>query len=439
MQGATPAPEGRADRSRWASKGELLAWMLFDFGNSSYTTLIVTLAFPLYFTQVVVGDSATGEGDRLWGAANLASQLLVVASAPIVGAIADHSGSKKRFLFLTYLGCVLGTASLKLVGPGDVTLALALFIVTNVLFSSGENLIAAFLPELAPPEKLGRISGMGWGIGYVGGLLTIAACYPFLSGDFIEANLEPLQNSHLVIALFFFLGGLPTFLFLRDRGTPRPLRPGRSYVGAGFRQVWDTLRHVRRHRQLTRFLFVFLFYNAGIGAVISFASIVAKDKVGLDGSKQLVFFIIVNASAAVGALGFGFLQDRIGARRSIILSLCVWLGVCAGAWLTSSPGPFYWVGSLAGIAMGASLSGGRALVGTFSPPQRSAEFFGFWGLFWKLSTGLGPWLFGSTKARFGLDAAILLLAASFVAGIIGMLWIDERAGRDEASRGGGAA
>ncbi|MBI4602031.1 MAG: MFS transporter, partial [Planctomycetes bacterium] len=160
-----------------ASRREVLAWCFFDFANSSYTTMISTFTFALYFTKTVAREAglAPEAGDFLWGLGVAASQGIVLLTAPVVGAIADFSGSKKRFLFLSYLGCVLGTACLGLVGPGDVALGFTLFVVSNVFYSAGENLIAAFLPEITTPERMGRVSGLGWALGYLGGLGSLAA------------------------------------------------------------------------------------------------------------------------------------------------------------------------------------------------------------------------------------------------------------------------
>ena len=232
----------------------------------------------------------------------------------------------------------------------------------------------------------------------------------------------------------FLVGGLPTFLFLRERARPQPLPDGQRYLAIGFSRVFATLRRIRDHRQLFRFLPVFFCYNCGIVVVISFSSIYARQELGMDANALMIFFIVVQVSASLGAFAFGFLQDRIGARTALSLSLVVWLFVCLGASFCRTTGQFYVVGNLAGIAMGASQSGARALVGTFSPAGRGGEFFGFWGLVWKLSAVVAPQLFVAFNRALGMRYAILLTGAFFLVGLVGMTFIDEKEGRREASK-----
>ena len=407
---------------------------MFDFANSSYTTVIVSVAYSIYFVKAVAGEE---NGAFLWGLGNFVSQGLVLLSAPVVGAIADFSGSKKRLLLLSYLGCVLGTALLGWVGPGDVALGLTLFVVSNVFYSTGENVVAAFLPEIAPKESLGRVSGFGWALGYIGGLGCLVACKPFFAGGFGPENASDLQSSFLVVAGFFLVSGLPTFLLLKERGTATPLPAGDNYAGVGFRRVGETLRDVRRYRQLFRFLIVFLLYNCGVLIVVTFAGIYAEREIGMAPNELVVFFIVVQLSASAGAFACGFLQDAIGSKPTIALTLLIWIGVCLAAYATSSVRAFYVVGNLAGLAMGSSMSAGRALVGHLSPVSRSGEFFGFWGLAWKLSAALGPLVFGVMERLSGYREAILMTICFFVAGLVGLFWVDEDEGRQAAAETSG--
>jgi UMF1 family MFS transporter len=413
---------------------------MFDFANSSYTTMIVTFAYSVYFVKTVVPGSGypAEKGDLLWGLGNGVSQAVVLITAPVVGAIADFSGAKKRFLLLSYLLCVGGTACLGFVGPGDVVLGLSLFIVSNIFYSCGENLVAAFLPEIAATEDMGRISGTGWALGYMGGLASLAACYPFLRGGLDEKNAPQVRESFLVVALFFFLAGLPTFLFLRERARPKELPKGKNYVTAGFYRVHETLLQVRRYRQLFRFLVVFLAYTAGINIVVSFSNIFAEREIKMTIQELLMLFIFLQVSGSLGAVLFGFLQDRVSSKVAIQLSLLLWVTVCVGAYFSHSKAHLYVVGNVAGLAMGSAQSAGRALVGTFSPKERNGEFFGFWGLFWKLSAVIGPPFFGWTSLHLGIRNAILVTTIFFVLGIVGMFFVDEEEGKRAARTSPGA-
>jgi MFS transporter, UMF1 family len=406
------------------NKKEILSWCMFDFANSSFTTIIITVVFSVYFVEIVALKSSAA--DFLWSLGNLISQGLVLVSAPLMGAIADFSGAKKKFLFATYAVCIIFTASLYFAGPGQVVPALILFAIANYAYSSGENLIASFLPEIARPEDMGKISGFGWAFGYVGGLVSLLMCYPFIHGGFNLTNERNVRISCLVTAGFFLVAGIPTFLGLKERKQSQVLPPGRNYLNVGFHRVFDTFQHVRLFRELFKFLVIFSIYNCGVTIVVYFASIYATKVVRLSPAELIVFFLITQVSASVGAFIFGILQDRVGAKNTIYMTLCLWLGVIIGAYGSTGKTTFYVVGNLAGMGLGSSQSAARALVGLFSPRAKSAEFFGFWGLFWKLSTALGPFVFGSLSSLTGsMRFAILVTGAFFV---IGLAFVSEEKG-----------
>jgi UMF1 family MFS transporter len=416
---------------RLPNKKEILAWCFFDFANSSFTTLIITIAFSVYFTKIVAGGS--GAGDRLWGTGNAISQTLVLLTAPLVGAIADYSSRKKQFLFLSYITCIIFTALLYFAVPGAVWFALMLFIFGNFAYSSGENLIASFLPEIAKPEDMGKISGMGWGLGYIGGLLCLLCCFPFLKGGFVLENAENLRRVNLIVALFFLLAGIPTFLWVKERKKQSTLPPGMNYLTAGFAQIRQTFIQIRQFRELFKFLIVFGIYNCGVTTVVYFASIYANETIGLTPLELIKFFIITQISSSLGALIFGFIQDKVGARNTIYMTLALWIAVVVGAYFSTSRNSFYIVGNLAGLGLGSSQSAARAMVGMFSPVQKSGEFFGFWGLFWKLSTAIGPFVFGHISSATGSQrTAIISTGLFFLSGIIGISFVNEKKGIEAA-------
>jgi UMF1 family MFS transporter len=403
---------------------------MFDFANSSYTTVIVTVAFGVYFTRLV---APPGRGDSLWGWAIAIGNLIVLLLSPIVGAVADDSGRKKLFLFFTYATCVGGTALLYFATPGRVGLALALFILSFVGFSFGENLAGAFLPEISTPANIGKISGLGWGLGYFGGLGSLLLVQPLLAGDFAASNLSNLRLAWVVTAAFFMVAALPTFLFLKERA-PRGSEPALQYVRDGFRRLADTARSVRHFSEIARFLGVYFLYYAGLTSVVAFAGIYAANTLGFT-FKELVFlFILLQLSSAGGAFLFGWLQDRIGATRTIQIALVLWILVCAGVYLVQSKEAFWGVALFAGLGIGSLQSASRAMVGLFSPLEKTGEFFGFWGLAGKAAYMVGPLIFGEIASRTGSQrTAMLSTALFFLAGLVGMFFIDERRGRAEAA------
>ncbi len=409
---------------------EVWSWAMFDFANSSYTTIIVSVAFGVYFTKLVAPRASA---DFLWGLGILLGNLIVLLLSPVVGAIADDSGRKKLFLAGTYATCVVGTALLWFATPGHVAAALVFFVLSFVGFSFGENLAAAFLPEISTPQTIGRISGLGWGLGYFGGLICLVLVRPLIQGGYTLENLANLRLTWMVTALFFLVAALPTFLILRERA-PRGTGSAMEYVRAGFRRLADTGRSVRHFSELVKFLSVFFLYSMGLTSVIAFAGIFAVNTLGFTPDEQIVLFIALQLTSAGGAFLFGFLQDRLGAARSIQVALVLWILVCGGTWLCHTKGLFWIIALIAGLGIGSLQSVSRGLVGLFSPVEKSGEFFGFWGLAGKGAYMLGPPIFGAISSATGSQrTAMLSTALFFVAGFIGMFFIDERRGHAEAA------
>ncbi|HBL28812.1 MAG TPA: MFS transporter [Acidobacteria bacterium] len=407
------------------SRREIVSWAMFDFANSSYTTVIVSVAFGVFFTRLV---APAGKGDALWGYGIAIGNLIVLLLSPIVGAVADDSGRKKAFLFVTYALCVTGTAALWFVTPGRVALALTLFVLSFIGFSFGENLAGSFLPEISTPENIGKISGFGWGLGYFGGLLSLGCVFPLLLGDFVPENLANLRLAWLVTALFFLLAALPTFLFLKERA-PRGTSTVFGYVRDGFIRLGQTVRSAHHFSELVRFLGVFLLYSAGLTSVIAFAGIFAANTLGFTSKELMYLFIILQLSSAGGAFVFGGVQDRLGAPRTIQVTLVLWILVCAGVYFVTTKAGFWGIALFAGLGIGSLQSASRALVGLFAPPEKTAEFFGLWGLAGKTAYMIGPFLFGLISSSSGSQrVAMLSTAAFFLLGLLGMSFISEKRG-----------
>ncbi|MFG0252642.1 MAG: MFS transporter, partial [Phycisphaerales bacterium JB038] len=415
-QATSTPPARRLDRK------EIFGWAMFDFANSSFTTVMITAYFGAFFKDQIVGEA--GNGSTLWGAAMSLSQLLVILTAPLLGALADFSGAKKKFLLVTYLGCSLGTMALGLAGPGDIALAMLLFIAANVFYSSGENFVSAFLPEIAPPEMMGRISSIAWGLGYFGGIGAL-----LLSVFILSLNDSAHRFVWLMVGAWFLLAGLPTFLFVRERRKHDPMPPGQTMATIGFHRLGRTLRQARRFRQLFRFLITYMIFGCGVFAVVAFAGIIGKDMLGFSDTTLGIFLIVTNVLAAAGALTGGVLQDKLGSRPAIISALIIWLVAVAlilvieataeGESAGAAARTIIWVvGVLVGLAMGATFAASRAFVGLLSPADRSAEFYGLWGLFGKLGYMIGPFVFGALHDSVGARAAILVLGVFFILGIV---------------------
>ncbi|WP_137886380.1 MFS transporter [Pseudomonas sp. 2FE] len=416
------------------TRREAWSWAMFDFANSGYTTVVITAVFNAYFVAVVAEGQTWGT--LAWTSALALSYALVILTAPLVGAYADALACKKRLLLVSTVGCVAFTAALALAGPGALGVAVLFIVLSNFCFGSGENLIAAFLPELAREDALGRVSGWGWGFGYIGGLVSLGASLAYVGWAQAQGQTAAqfVPVCMLITAALFAVASVPTFLFLRERSLPQ-LQLGTAPIP---RAVWarfaQTLRDAGRYRDLLRFLACTVCYQAGISAVITLAAIYADQVMGFSTQDTLLLIFVVNITASIGAVLFGFFQDRIGHRATLTLTLLGWLGMVGLVWAARGPELFWLAANLAGLCMGASQSAGRAIVGLLAPPTRLAEFFGLWGQAVKLSAIIGPMTYGLTSWLSGGDhrLAMLITGGYFILGLLILLSVDLKRGRQAA-------
>ncbi len=431
-----------------APKREIFGWAMFDFANQAYTLLIITVVFGDLFARVIVGDRGDDYrwGNLLWSVSLSISYLMVVASGPVLGAIMDFTASKKRFLFFSYLLTIVATSMLYFVEPGLVWLGVVLIVASNYAYSVGESFIASFLPDLGPPGQLGWISGFGWALGYVGGLAAAGFTLVFL-GEVSAVNFERIRWVGPFAGAFFLVAAIPTFIWLRERGRRQVLPPGTTLARMGFTRLRDTLRDLARYRDMAILMASVFFAMAGVYIVIAFAFIYGAQVIGWDEGIRNIMFIVVQITAAAGALGFGFIQDRIGARTTYIITLLLWIVAIGAIYATpqvtgvlnaafeldwEAQHLFLVAGCLAGLSLGSSQSAGRALVGVMSPRGKSAEFFGFWGLSSKLAAVFGILGLGLLQVQFGLQRSILFCILLFAAAAVICVFVDQHRGRATA-------
>lgn len=403
----------RPDRKR------ILAWCLYDWGNSAFTTLVVTFIYATYFSQALAPTPAVGT--VLWSRAMGISALLIAMGSPILGAMADRGGSRRRSLCIASLLCIAFTAGLTFVAPGQpqtVPLALLLFVGANTAYEIAIVFYNAYLPELSPPEQSGRVSGYGWGLGYVGGILCLLLALILLVGNAPllglprEAGLH-VRATNLLTALWFLLFTLP-FLFLAppEQQSPQPVT-----VATALGDLAATFRSLRQFRQVTRFLLAHLIYNDGLVTIFAFGGIYAAGTFGMTIAEVVLFGIALNIVAGVGALLFGHLDDAIGGKPTILLTL---VGLTV-ATLTAAIAPtrlWFWLAGLGvGLFVGPNQSASRALMGRLTPPAQRAQFFGFFTLSGKITAFLGPILLGTTTALcHSQRAGIATIVPFFVLG-----------------------
>ncbi len=407
-----------------APKKEIFGWAMFDFANSAYTTVIVTVVYSIIFPKLIVGDGPEyRQGNLYWSIALSLSYALVVLTAPVLGAVMDHAGHRKRWLAGSWLLTVVATASLYFGTPEHVYLAMMLLIISNFGFAVGESFTASFLPELGPTDMLGKISGAAWGLGYFGGLVSTAAVLAIIGDQTVE-NFERVRLIGPITAAFFFVGALPTFLLMKERAVPKPLPAGETWLTVGFSQLRGTLRALQSHRDLMIFFGSFFFAMAGLSIVISFAFIYGDQVIKWKSSTQQMMFVITQITAAGGALAFGYLQSRLGDLQTYGITLMVWVATVlligfavpiSAAMGMDAEQFFLIVGCFAGACLGSTQSAARTVVAVMSPPDRVGEFFGLWGLFGKLAAIVGLLSLGFLQTALGLENAILVCAGFFLA------------------------
>jgi len=406
------------------TKGKF-AWILYDFADSSFVTIIVTVLFSLYFKQTVVSDNSES-GTALWSLSISLSMLLVALLAPIMGAIADFSHSRKLLLIISTLTTIIFTTTLYWIKPGAVIPAMILFIIANFAFNMSNVFYNAFLPTIAPPDETARLSGIAWGVGYFGGLIALLCVLPIVQlrlPDFLNYRL-----SFVFVAVFYFIFALPAFLWLKRDRLIRPRE--QSYITIGFQRIMHTARHIGRFGELLKFLVSYFFYNDGITAVIAFASIYGATVFGMSAQEMIIYFVIAQPSSFFGAVIFGYVMDKIGAKKSINITLLLWILVVEGAYLSASKGQFYLVGVGAGFAMGASQSLSRTMFAQFTPHSKSTEFFGFYGMMGRLASMLSPLIYGwiafyTQNQRYSIISILFF----FIVGLVLLQTVDEKKGQ----------
>lgn len=411
----------------------MVSWCLFDFANSSYTTLIVTVVFSVYFRDAVVG-AADNRGDRLWGIANFLAMAVTAVASPVLGALSDFSGRRKFFLIASTLQTVIATALLALVGPGDVASAMLLFVIATIGFEAGYVFYNSFLPDVSTPETIGRVSGWAWAVGYAGGLLSLALAAPLIKRPLKDATgaLDPAaisgrQSSFLLVAVFYLVFAMPAFIWLTESVPQGRLAQAREYLTVGFHRTAETLRHLGRYRETGRFILASLFFTDGITTVISFSAIYATTTFGFSSGDMVILFLILNVVAFPGSLIAGYLADKFGPKRTLVGSLWLWVATILVGASAHSRAAFYVMASLAALGMGSTQAVGRSFMAQITPPSRESEFFGFYVLSGKFASMFGPLMFGLVSEATGSQrAAVLSLLPFFLVGLALMAKVDEK-------------
>jgi MFS transporter, UMF1 family len=422
-------------------KREVFGWAMYDFANSGYTTVVLTAVFAAYFVGGIAGKAEWAT--FAWTAALSVSYAIVMLTMPSIGAYADLRAAKKRLLAVFTAGCVASTAALALAGPGSVALAVFLIILSNTFYSYGESLTAAFLPELARPDALGKVSGWGWSFGYFGGMLALGLCLGYViwsQAQGIKAE-RFVPVTMLITAVLYGCSALVTFWLLGERARPNPAALRESGLKASLQQLHRTFDQARRFKDFMWLLLCAVFYQGGVAVAVTLAAIYAETEIGFKQQETMVLIFVLNLAAAGGAFSWGYFQDRIGHKIALAITLVGWIATCIIAAVTTTKGGFWWAAAIAGLCMGSSQSAGRAMAGMFAPRRQLAEFYGLWTFAIRLASIIGPLSYGVITWATGGNQrlAIMSTAVLFIAGLLLLLPVNVRRGREAAVEADNAA
>lgn len=405
---------------------EIVAWSLYDFANSAFTTLIVTFIFSNYFTNVVASDPT--RGTILWSRAVNVSAVVVALLMPLLGAIADYSGRKKLFLGACTAVCASSTIFLFLAKPGTEVTALVFFVIANIGYEASYVFYNAFLPEISTKETIGRVSGFGQGLGYIGGLLCLLIALGMVSGWITSADHLAVRATNLLVAAWFVLFSIPTFLFLEER---RP--EGRHSIvqatRAAFGRLADTARQFRRYREAAKLLIARMIYNDGLVTVFSFASIFAGAVFGMGTSDLIKMGLVLNVVSGIGSWALGPVNDRIGGKKTITITLLALIVATVLGAAAKTVGVFWVAAIILGLMIGPNQAASRGLLGVFVPAKKHAEFFGFFAFSGRLASVLGPFAYGTVlQLTHSQRWAMASIGVFFVAGLALLALVDEKKG-----------
>jgi len=412
---------------------EVFGWAMYDFANSGYTTVVITAVFAAYFVGAVAQQAEWAT--LAWTSALSLSYAIVMVTMPALGKWADHRAAKKKLLMLVTAACVISTAALASVGPGQVGLAIVCIVISNTFFSYGESLTAAFLPELAKPEAMGRISAWGWAWGYMGGMLTLGICLAYVlwaqgqgqtAGQFVPVTMW-------ITALIYGCAALVTFMLMKERAEPQTAS---LRVGSQWQQLRQTFKEAKAYKDLMQLMACAVAYQGGVAVAITLAAIYAEQVIGFQPQETMVLIFVLNIAALVGSLIFGHAQDRIGHKLALSITLLGWSVTCVIAALSTSKEMFWWAAALAGICMGSSQSTGRAMAGLFIPAHRLAEFFGLWTFAIRLASIVGPLGYGLITWATGGNQRMAIAATTvlFVLGWVLLLPVNVQRGQQQAQQ-----
>lgn len=425
---------------------------MYDFANSPFPTTINAVLFNVYFIKVIVGEGGavifgvTIPASSLWTYIVALSTGLVFFTAPVLGAIADYTGTKKRFLFVyCYAGCLF-TGLLFLATEGHYIYGAICYMLANYAFAGSYAFYNAFLPDISTEKNIGRVSGFGWGLGFLGGALVLATSLLILKRpDFFaipNAFHLPERVVFLLVSLWWAVFSIITFTYLKPRAAKPQYTRVENYVTLGIRRLVKTLSIVRRHREMFKYLAAYFTYSLGLETIMVLGAVIGSELLNITPPEMILAFLVGQFIAVAGSMVMGSLADRFGNKPIILATLAAWIVVTVWAFFMDSKAEFWTIGAILAFILAGTQSASRSLFGLFTPPGNAAEFFGIYVLIGRVGAFIGPITFGITVQFFShapvagiepLRIALLLLAAFFAAGMALVWMVNESRGIEEST------
>ena len=424
----------------------IFSWSIYDFANQPFTTIILTFVYSTFFVDFI---ATSGElGAVMWGRAVTISSLIIAFLSPIMGAIADNGGYRKKFLIFWTWICIIFSMLLYFPLKGEMLLALIFFCIANVGFEMGGVFLNAYLPEIAPKEKIGRISGYGWSFGYIGGLIALGISFIIfispenpinpLNGELLNLESgEHIRIINVLIGVWFAVFSIPTFLYLKDNDKTNSLNCS-QLIKDSFKSLKKTFKEVKSYKETIKFLLARLVYNDALITIFAFGGIYAKQVFNFTFNEIFLFGIVLNITAGIGALAMGFLDDFLGGKKTIQISNVGFIIACTLAVVAPefNSGRFiFWIaGSMIGVFSGPNQAASRSLMGRMTPKNKENEFYGFFAFSGKATSFVGPLLFSTIVALTGsIRLGLFIVSFLFLIGILLLNNVDEDKGIKDAT------
>ena len=395
---------------------EVLAWSFYDFANQPFTTIIITFLYSTLFIEFLSINH--GNGEWLWGNAIAITSIIVAFISPILGALADKGGYRKFFLIFFTCLCAIFSMLLYFPKQGDIYLALTFFIIANIAFEMGGVFCNSYLPDLSTKKNIGKVSGFAWGLGFLGGLIALFIALLLFDVENSYNSYEETRKINLFVGIWFLCFSIPTFLYINDR---KKEKIRKSHILKSFQSIRNTFKDIVKYKQIAKFLIARLFFNDALITIFAFGGPYAKHTLGFSMEEVLVFAIILNIAAGIGSFIFGYIEDNIGVKKVINISLLILIIATILAYFapeTNFGQEIFWIsGVLIGLMIGPNQSCSRSLMARLTPKEKQNEFFGFFAFTGKATAFIGPFLFGFFASQYNQQIALWVVIILFLIGL----------------------